>query len=74
LLERGRTLVLMPLDHDEINRRLGIHLHIELLQRNLEQNERSWIASGLGMIHNTVVDGIRRDIAVWKALLSEGQS
>jgi hypothetical protein len=64
----------MPTDHDEINGKLSIRLQIEMLQRNLEENEQSWIASGLGMIHNTIADSIRRDIAEREALLNQGQS
>ncbi|HZL29358.1 MAG TPA: hypothetical protein VFC39_22735 [Acidobacteriaceae bacterium] len=61
----------MPSDHNEINRNLGISLQIELLQRSLQENERSWIASGLGMIHNTFADSIRRDIAEKEATLAD---
>jgi hypothetical protein len=58
-------------DHNEVNRNLGITLQIEVLRRSLHENERSWIASGLGMIHNTVADSIRRDIAEKEATLTD---
>jgi hypothetical protein len=60
----------MPFDDDEINRKLGISLQIEILKRSLNENERSWISSGLGMIRNTVADSLRRDIAEKEAMLS----
>jgi hypothetical protein len=63
----------MPTDHDEINSKRGITLQIEMLQRNLEENARSWIASGLGMIHNTVTDSIRRDITEKQILLGAAE-
>jgi hypothetical protein len=72
-LKRGRMLAFMPTNDDEINSRLGISLQIEMLQRNLEENARSWIASGLGMIHNTVTDSIRRDIAEKQLLLKAAE-
>ena len=64
----------MPPNQDEIDRKLGIRLQIAVLKNNLEDNERSWIGCGLGMIHNTVADGIRRDIAEKEALLNQLQS
>jgi hypothetical protein len=64
----------MPSDQDEIDRKLDINLQIAILRHNLDENERSWIACGLGMIHNTIADSIRSDIAVQEALLNQGQS
>jgi hypothetical protein len=61
----------MPFDDDEINRKLGISLQIEILKRSLNENERSWKASGLGLIRNTVADSLRHDIAEKEAMLSD---
>jgi hypothetical protein len=71
---RGYTLTLMPRDDDEINRKLGISLQIEILKRSLDENELSWVASGLGMIRNTVADSLRRDIAEKEAMLAHLES
>jgi hypothetical protein len=60
----------MPPDQDETNHKLGISLRIDMLQRDLEENERSWIGFGLGMIHNTVAARLRREIAADELLMS----
>jgi hypothetical protein len=60
----------MSPNHDETNRKLGINLRIDMLQHDLEENERSWIGSGLGMIHNTVAARLRREIAADELLMS----
>jgi hypothetical protein len=41
---------------------------------NLEDNERSLDRVWVGMIHNTLADGIRRDIAEKETALNQGQS
>jgi len=42
----------MSFNHDEVNRKLGLDLQIEILQRSLVENEDSWKASGLDTIEN----------------------
>ncbi|HZL25754.1 MAG TPA: hypothetical protein VFC39_04410 [Acidobacteriaceae bacterium] len=61
----------MSFNHDEVNRKLGIGLQIEILERSLVENEDSWKASGLGGIANTLADSIRRDIAEREELLAQ---
>jgi len=61
----------MSFNHDEVNRKLGLGLQIEILQRSLVENEDSWKASGLGGIANPLADSIRRDIAEREELLAQ---
>ncbi len=58
------------LDNDEVNQKVRTKLQIGILQHDLEENERSWIGCGLGMIHNTVADRIRAEITAKQILLS----
>jgi hypothetical protein len=61
----------MP-SHDETNKIQALRLQIDILRRNLADNELSWVASGFERVRNPVADSIRRDIAEKEALLGQG--
>jgi hypothetical protein len=61
----------MSLNHDEINRKLGIDLQIAILRRSLVENEALWKASGFGAIKNPIADSLRRDLAEKEAMLAQ---
>jgi hypothetical protein len=60
---------LMSFAHDEVNRKLGLNLQIEILQRSLVENELSWLASGLKGVPNPIAESLVRDILEKKSML-----
>jgi hypothetical protein len=60
----------MSATHDETNRKLGLTLQIKLLERSLDENQKSWEFCKLPSGANTVAESIRRDIAEKRSQLA----
>jgi hypothetical protein len=60
----------MSANHDGINQKLGLALQIELLERSLDENQKSWKFCRLPPGANGVAESIRKDIAEKRSQLA----